>query len=127
LYKKLDNNKKSIHPKTWRNHHIYNNSMILCIGGTGAGKSNALLNYIHRSSGEFFQIIICSFSTTDEPLYNMLHEKEPNIHLINNIDDVPELKDFDNVFISVAGFSSSRDLIQVSYRCRNLKSNQIKV
>jgi hypothetical protein len=48
-------------------------------GGTGAGKSNALLNYIHRSSGEFFQIIICSFSTTDEPLYNMLHEKEPQV------------------------------------------------
>ena len=38
-----------------------------------------------------------------------------------------ELKDFDNVFISVAGFSSSRDLIQVSYRCRNLKTNLIKV
>ncbi len=55
-------------------------------------KSNALLNYIHRSSGEFFQIIICPFSTTDEPLYNMLHEKEPQIHLINKIDDVPELK-----------------------------------
>jgi hypothetical protein len=31
------------------------------------------------------------------------------------------------VFISVAGFSSSRDLIQVSYRCRNLKTNLIKV
>lgn len=98
FYSKLENNNKSIHPKTWKNHHIYNNSMILCIGGTGAGKSNALLNYIHRSSGEFFKIIICSFSTTDEPLYNMLKEKEPNINLINNIDDVPELKTFDNKY-----------------------------
>jgi hypothetical protein len=49
------------------------------------GKSNALLNYIHRTSGELFQIIICSFSTTDEALHNMLHEKEQQIHLINNI------------------------------------------
>ncbi len=51
FYTKLDNNNKSKHPKTWRNHHIYKNSMILCIRGKGAGKSNALLNYIHRSSG----------------------------------------------------------------------------
>ena len=72
--------------------------MILCIGGTGAGKSNALLNFIHRSSGEFYQIIICSFSTTEESLYNLLHENEPNISLINNIEDVPELKIFDNIF-----------------------------
>ena len=28
FYSKLDNNKKSLHPKTWKNHHIYNNSMI---------------------------------------------------------------------------------------------------
>jgi len=38
-----------------------------------------------------------------------------------------ELSDFHQVFISVAGFSSSRDLIQVSYRCRNLIDNIIKV
>ena len=70
--------------------------MILCIGGTGAGKSSALLNYIHRSSGEYYKIIICSFSTTDEPLYNMLQEKEPHINLINNIEDVPDLRIFEN-------------------------------
>ena len=93
FYSKLsNNNNKPFYPITWKNHHIYNNSMILCIGGTGAGKSNALLNFIHRSSGEFYQIIICSFSTTDEPLYKLLNEKEPNISLINNIEDVPELK-----------------------------------
>ncbi len=86
----------SLHPKTWKNFYIYKNSMILCIGGTGAGKSNALLKYIHRSSGEFCQIMFCSFSTTDKPLYNMLHEKEPQLNLIKNIEDVPELKIFDN-------------------------------
>jgi hypothetical protein len=98
FYSKIDNNKNVSVPKTWNNHHIYNNSMILCIGGTGAGKSNALLNYIHRSSGEFYKIIICSFSTTDEPLYNMLHDKEKSIILINNIEDVPPLSSFDNKF-----------------------------
>ena len=29
--------------------------------------------------------------------------------------------DFDSVYLSIAGFSSPRDLIQVSYRCRNIK------
>ena len=68
--------------------------MILCLGGTGSGKSNALVNYIQRSSGEFYKIIICSFSTTDEPLYNMLESK--NVELINDIEEVPLLSDFDD-------------------------------
>ena len=38
-----------------------------------------------------------------------------------------EINDFHQVFISVAGFNSARDLIQVSYRCRNLIDNIIKV
>ena len=38
-----------------------------------------------------------------------------------------ELEDFDSVYLAIAGFSSARDIIQVSYRCRKLISNQIKV
>jgi len=38
-----------------------------------------------------------------------------------------ELKDFDSVYLSIAGFSGSRDIIQVSYRCRELKTNKINV
>jgi hypothetical protein len=68
--------------------------MILCLGGTGSGKTNSLVNYIQRSSGEFYKIIICSFSTTDEPLYKMLEGK--NVELINDIEEVPSLSDFDD-------------------------------
>ena len=35
--------------------------------------------------------------------------------------------DFDSVYLSIAGFSSPRDIIQVSYRCRHIKSNNIYV
>ena len=42
------------------------------IGASGTGKSNALMDYIEKSSGEYQKIIICSFSTTDEPLYQYL-------------------------------------------------------
>ena len=93
FYDKL-NIKGSALPKTWKKHHIFNNSMILCLGGTGTGKTNSLLNYINRSSGEFSEVIVCSFSTTDEPLYNLLEEH--GVTLYNNIDEVPDLEEYDD-------------------------------
>lgn len=93
FYEKL-NIKGNKLPKNWNKHHIMHNSMILAIGGTGTGKTNALLNYISRSSGEFSDVIICSFSTTDEPLYNLLEEKGATLY--NNIDEVLELIEYDD-------------------------------
>ena len=87
--------KGSTLPKTWEKHHMFNKCHTLCLGGTGSGKSNALINYISRSSGEFYKIIVCSFSTTDEPLYNML-EETGKIELINDIEEVPSLEEFDD-------------------------------
>jgi hypothetical protein len=74
---------------------MYNKCHTLCLGGTGSGKSNALINYISRSSSEFFTIIVCSFSTCDEPLYYML-EDTGKIELISDIDEVPDLEEFDD-------------------------------
>ena len=70
------------------------NSMILAIGGTGTGKTNALLNYINRSSCEFHKIIVFSGSTTDEVLYNLLEEN--GVTLYNDIDELPELSEFED-------------------------------
>ena len=88
--------KGSTQPKTWEKTHMYNKCHTLCCGGTGSGQSNALINYISRSSGEFYKIIVCSFSTTDEPLYNML-EDTGKIELINDIDEVPDLEETSHV------------------------------
>ena len=72
-----------------------NNSMILCIAPTGGGKTCCLMNYLFRkiqkkfSSEKFTEIIICSFSTTDEPLCDAIKDENPDMELINNIDDVP--------------------------------------
>jgi hypothetical protein len=38
-----------------------------------------------------------------------------------------EKKDYDNSYIFIANFSCPRDIIQVSYRLRHLKSNEIKI
>ena len=83
-------------PLGYKNHMIDKNSRILMIGSSGTGKSNSLLNFIEKSSGEFSEIIICSFSTTDEPLYNFLQQKIPEVQLINTIEDVPEVQSYDN-------------------------------
>ena len=93
FYEKLNINGSSL-PKTWKKHHIFNNSMILCLGGTGTGKTNALINYISRSSTEFSDVIVCSFSTVDEPLYNLLEDN--GVTLYNNIDEVPDLEEYDS-------------------------------
>ena len=87
--------KGSTRPKTWEKTHMFNKCHTLCLGGTGSGKSNSPINYISRSSGEFYKIIVCSFSTTDEPLYNML-EETGKIELISDIDEVPDLEEFDD-------------------------------
>ncbi len=93
-YSLLPKTKKSDTPKGFEQHFIDKNSRILMIGSSGTGKSNAIMNFIKKTSGEFPDIFICSFSTTDEPLYNYLHEKLPDVILINNIDDVPEVQEF---------------------------------
>ena len=93
-YEKLNIKGASL-PKTWKRHHMFNRCHTLCLGGTGSGKTNSLINYISRSSGEFHKILICSFSTTDEPLYNMLNDTK-NVELINDIDEVPTLDEFDD-------------------------------
>ena len=64
---KLDANFKS--------HYILPNSMICCIGGTGSGKTNALMEFLNRKNNAFYEIIIFTGSTTDEPLYNALLKK----------------------------------------------------
>ena len=38
-----------------------------------------------------------------------------------------ELKGFDSVFLSIAGFSSPRDVLQSSARCRQIESNKIYI
>ena len=47
FYEKL-NIKGSKLPKNWNKHHIMHNSMMLWLGDTDTGKTNALLNYINE-------------------------------------------------------------------------------
>jgi hypothetical protein len=82
--------------KNYKKHYIQPNSMICCIGGTGSGKTNALIDFLTRKNEAFYDIIIFSGSTTEEPLYNLLQEKMPDIRMFNDVNELPSLSDFDN-------------------------------
>ena len=78
---------------------------------------------------------ICYHGEVDDKVLKTLddvnkHWAEVDFVMTNNKISVGlnyELPDFDSVFVSIASFSSPRDVVQVSYRCRQLKSNNIYV
>jgi ABC-type cobalamin/Fe3+-siderophores transport system ATPase subunit len=80
----------------FKKHYIQPCSMICCIGGTGSGKTNALIDFLNRKNNAFYDIIIFSGSTVEEPLYNLLKQKMPEIRLFNNIEELVPLSEFDN-------------------------------
>jgi len=81
--------------KNFKNHYILPCSMILCVGGTGSGKSTALLEFIKRKQNAFYQIIIFSGSGVDEPIYNYLVSKNNSVELYTDTKELPELTEFD--------------------------------
>jgi hypothetical protein len=82
--------------KNFKKHYIKPNSMICCIGGTGAGKTNSLISFLERKNEAFYDIILFSGSTTEEPLYNLLKQKIPEMRMFNNIEEFPSLSEFDD-------------------------------
>ena len=46
FYNIIGSGNKKKRDKTFKNHLIEPNSMILCIGGTGSGKTNSLINFL---------------------------------------------------------------------------------
>src|SRR5665648_91640 len=80
----------------YKKHYIQPCSMICCIGGTGSGKTNALIDFLNRKNNSFYEIIIFSGSTVEEPLYNLLKQQMPEILLFNDINEFPSLDEFDN-------------------------------
>jgi DNA polymerase III delta prime subunit len=95
FYDKLGIGKDKKLPKNWTSHYILHTSHILLIGRTGTGKTNAVLNYLKRSSGEFYKILIFTGSTTEEPLYKKLQEFN-EVEFFTDIDDLPDLDEFED-------------------------------
>ena len=82
--------------KNFKQHYILPNSMICIIGQTGSGKSNAILNFLSKCPDKFYQIIIFNPNSADEPLYNFLKQKIPELQTFTDIEELPDLKSFEN-------------------------------
>ena len=114
FYEKIPEDLKTKYPvdRNYKNHMIDPTSNILIIGQSGTGKTNALINFLSLKNDCFAEVIIFTGTTADEPLYNFLKKKNPEVQLIDNIDELPELSDFNDadkslerliVFDDVAG------------------------
>ena len=77
---------------TYKNHLIKLNSMCLVIGKTGSGKTNSIVDFLHRSNGRYYKIIIFTGSNKDEPLYKYLEDSVVGIELIDDIKNIPTLE-----------------------------------
>jgi hypothetical protein len=92
FYSFVNGGKKQKMDKSFKNHGVEPASHILCIGGTGSGKSTALLNFIHLKP-HFFRILIYAPST--DPLYELLKERIPDVEIYNDINEFPDLTEID--------------------------------
>ena len=81
--------------KHFKQHYILPNSMICLIGGSGSGKTNAILNWLSKCPDKFYQIIIFNANSADEPLYNLLKQQIPEIETYSDIEELPDLKSFE--------------------------------
>ena len=82
--------------KNYNKHLIKPCKMISIIGPTGSGKSNALLEFLSRKNNAFHEIILFTGSTTDEDLYNLLENCIDGIQMLDDINELPELTEYND-------------------------------
>lgn len=86
---------KTKEDKHYKNHLILPFSRVALIGGSGVGKTQFLLNFLDRVGPKFYNIFIYT-TDTDEPLLRLLKQKIPEIFITNDINEIPELMEFED-------------------------------
>lgn len=84
---------KPAHNPGFHLHHLELPFYSIFIGGSGSGKTNALLQFIQMSSGSFQKIVIC-VKNADEPLYDLLKKKSEEIEFYED-GTIPDIKEFE--------------------------------
>jgi len=112
--------------KNFNKHLIEPCSNILITGPTGTGKTNSLMNFLHLKNNTFVDVIIFTGSTSDEPLYNFFKAENPEVKIIDTIEDLPDLeafKDADKSFERLVVFD---DVAHLSKKIEDKLKNFIK-
>lgn len=81
--------------KDFKKHHILPASLICMIGGSGAGKTTALIDLIDRYGPKFYKIMVYSGSGYEEPLYQYLIKQIPGIETYDTLADMPFLNEIE--------------------------------
>ena len=83
------------HNPNFKDHKLNLPFRMLIIGGSGAGKTQTLMNLIRIMNGTFNNIHIIT-KNKDEPLYNYLESKvDTGLSITEGIDSAPNLDEFD--------------------------------
>lgn len=71
----------------------------ICVGASGSGKTQVIVNFIHRAKDTFNHIVVCC-ANKDEPLYNYLTLKiDPEqYHMYEGIPNIPTPEDLAEQF-----------------------------
>jgi len=96
FYKKMPSSMtKKYHNPCYKDHQIDLPFLAGIFGGTGAGKTQTVMNLIKRMNGTFSKIILC-VRKADEPLYNYLQSKIKDKDPIEIYEDgeVPNVDDY---------------------------------
>lgn len=80
--------------KNYQNHLVKPCSMIVIIGSTGSGKSNAICELIYRKNKAFSRIIILSNGKSNEAINKLLKKHVEGIEIIEDINKLPPLSEF---------------------------------
>lgn len=82
-----------VHNPNFKEHGIIVPFRMIICGSSGSGKTNWLLDLIHRMSGTFMNIVVCC-RCKEEPLYNYLETKIKDgltFYEVQNAIDIPDL------------------------------------
>lgn len=85
---------KKVHNPGYDKHGLDIPFYMLIIGGSGSGKTNVLMQIMQCSTKTFHRIIIC-VKNSDEPLYNLLLEKCPEVEFYES-GHIPDIDEFDS-------------------------------
>ena len=112
----------------FKQHHIKLPFIMIIAGSTGSMKSNCALNIIYQMPDTFTKIVIIT-RNKDEPLYNYLKDKLPEVEIYEGLQNLPDLdKDFKKELNNLIIFDDlvmedkkkQRAIEEYSIRCRKL-------